>query len=519
MTPVSTRRTVLLSALAASVVPSSLAIAGQAPAVARTTGGRVQGATERGIHVFKGIAYGADTRRRRFMPPIKPKPWRGVRKALAYGAACPQGSNEANQSEDCLFLNVWTPALRDGGKRAVMFYIHGGAYSNGSGSADITDGVNLAKRGNVVVVTINHRLNAFGYLSLGLLDERFPDSGNVGQLDILLALEWVRENIAEFGGDPGTVMVFGQSGGGAKIATMMAMPAAKGLFHRTTTMSGQQLTASGPLNARKRAETYLKTLGITKLDDLQTIPTEKLVAALSATDPVIGAGGLYFGPVLDMRSLTRHPFYPDAPAQSATIPMMIGNTHDETRAFITDPGVYKLTWDELPKRIEANVRVDILPTLVIDQYKEWFSGISPTDLFFLATTAGRSWRAAIVEAELRAASGTPAYAYQLDFPCPDDKRRAMHTTDIALSFDNTDKPGAAVGNSERARQMAAVMSETFIAFAKTGKPVSSLIPAWTPYSLAKRETMVFDLPPHLQNDPRGRERRLFEKVPFIQQGT
>jgi para-nitrobenzyl esterase len=520
MTTVSNRRGVLqgLAGVAALATPTA-ALTPKAAPIARTNAGRVEGVTADGIHAFKGIPYGADTRRTRFMPPASPKPWRGVKKVLAYGPACPQGSEEPNQSEDCLVLNVWTPALRDGGKRAVMFYIHGGAYSNGSGSAAITDGVNLCKRGNVVVVTINHRLNAFGYLSLGLLSERFADSGNTGQLDILLALKWVQENIAEFGGDPNTVMVFGQSGGGAKIATLMATPGARGLFHRATTMSGQQVTASGPLHARERTEKYLKALGITKLDDLQTIATAKLVAALATVDPIIGSGGLYFGPVLDMRVLPRHPFYPDAPAQSAAIPMMIGNTHDETRAFITDPGVYKLTWEALPERLAKNLRVDILPSLVIEQYKSWFPGIAPTDLFFLATTAGRSWRAAIIEAELRAAAGTPAFAYQLDFPCPDDHRRAQHMTDIPLAFDNTDKQGAITGNDARARAMAAVVSETFIAFAKTGNPNNRLLPAWTPYSLEKRETMLFDLPPHLENDPRGRERKLFEKVPFIQQGT
>ncbi len=517
MTPVTTRRTILLGSLA-TVSP---AIAGRALPIAKTSAGRVQGATQNGIHLFKGIPYGADTRPRRFLPPVTPTPWRGVRKALAYGAASPQASNEPNQSEDCLTLNVWTPALRDGGKRAVMFYIHGGAYSNGSGSADITDGANLCRRGDVVVVTVNHRLNAFGYLSLGLLDDRFAESGNVGQLDLILALQWVQENIAEFGGDPHCVMVFGQSGGGAKIATLMAMPAARGLFHRAATMSGQQVTASGPLNARARAEAFLQALGIARnnLDALRAVPTEKLVAALRTMDPIIGSGGLYFGPVLDMRALPRHPFYPDAPAQSAQIPMMIGNTHDETRAFITDPGVYKLSWDELPERLAKNMRVDILPATVIAQYKSWFPGISPTDLFFLATTASRSWRAAIIEDEARAAAGTPAFAYQLDWPCPDEHRRAQHMTDIPLAFDNTDKPGAITGNDARARNMAAVMSETFIAFAKTGSPNNRTIPAWAPYSLEKRETMVFDLPPHLENDPRGRERQLFEKVPFIQQGT
>jgi para-nitrobenzyl esterase len=165
------------------------------------------------------------------------------------------------------------------------------------------------------------------------------------------------------------------------------------------------------------------------------------------------------------------------------------------------------------------MRVDIPPAYVIAQYRSWFPAITPTDLFFLATTAGRSWRAAIIEDEERARAGTPAFAYQLDWACPDEHRRAQHMTDIPLAFDNTDKPGAITGNSERARQMAAVMSETFIAFAKTGNPNNSTIPAWTAYSLERRETMVFDLPPRLANDPRGEERRLFETVPYIQSGT
>ncbi len=527
MTPVTKvtfqRREMLLASLAAAAatsLPSSFAIAGKAAPVARTTAGQIRGANNFGIATFKGIRYGADTAHRRFMPPLKPKRWSGIRNALAYGPSCPQARGEISTSEDCLFLNVWTPALRDGGKRAVMVYIHGGAYSNGSGSANIYDGVNLCKRGNVVVVTLNHRLNAFGYLYLaGRGDVAYADSGNVGQLDLILALEWVRDNIAEFGGDPNKVMVFGQSGGGAKIATLMAMPAAKGLFHRAATMSGQQVTASGPLHATQRAAVYHAALGTAEIDDIRNVPADKLVDALKTTDPVIGSGGIYFGPVLDERSLTRHPFYPDAPPQSANIPMMIGNTHDETRAFITDPGVYTLTWDELPARLAANMRVDILPSLVIEQYKAWFPGISPTDLFFLATTAARSWRAAIVEDELRAQAGTPAFAYQLDFPTPDDRRRAQHMTDIPLAFDNTDKEGAITGNGPQARAMAAIMSETFIAFAKTGSPNNKVLPEWQPYTLPNRETMVFNLPPQMANDPRGEQRRFFEKAPFVQQGT
>ncbi len=526
MIPVSnSRRDILLGSvgtMAAIAVPASLAVNRHAAPVARTTCGDVRGTTDSGIAVFKGIRYGADTRPRRFMPPMRPKRWSGIHDALAYGPSCPQSRATEKSSEDCLFLNVWTPALRDGGKRAVMVYIHGGAYATGSGSANIYDGVKLCKRGNVVVVTLNHRLNAFGYLYLATLaGAQFADSGNAGQLDLVLALEWVRDNIAEFGGDPNTVMVFGQSGGGAKIATMMAMPAAKGLFHRAATMSGQQVTASGPLHATQRSETYLAALGVSKsnLDAIKEVPTDKLVEALGATDPIIGSGGVYFGPVLDERTLTRHPFYPDAPAQSAGIPMMIGNTHDETRAFITDDWAYRLTWDELPARLAADMRVDILPSLVIDKYKAWFPGISPSDLFFLATTAARSWRAAIVEEELRAQAGTPAFAYQVDWPSPLDRRRAQHMIDIPLAFDNTDKEGAITGNGESARAMASIMSETFIAFARTGDPNHKDFPLWKPYTLPNRETMVFDRPPHLENDPRGEQRRLFEKVPFVQQGT
>ncbi len=528
MTPVSkTRRDVLLASAAtaaSAALPTDFAVARGAAPTARTTAGHVRGLYDSGIAVFKGIRYGADTAPCRFMPPMRPKPWSGVHDALAYGASCPQPHSEERMSEDCLFLNVWTPGLRDGGKRPVMFYIHGGAYSSGSGSANIYDGVNLCKRGNVVVVTINHRLNAFGYLSLGMFSKpEFADSGNVGQIDLVLALEWVRDNIEEFGGDPNTVMVFGQSGGGAKIATMMAMPAAKGLFHRATTMSGQQVTASGPLHAQQRTEMYLAALGISKsnLDAIKDVSAEKMVAALKATDPIVGSGGVYFGPVLDERSLTRHPFYPDAPPQSADIPMMIGNTHDETRAFITEPWAYELTWDQLPDRLAANMRVDILPSLVIEKYKGWFPGLSPSNLFFLATTAARSWRAAVIEDELRALAGTPAYAYQVDWPSPlgNGHRRAQHMIDIPLAFDNTDKTGAITGNGEEARAMAAIMSETFIAFARTGKPDHRDFPVWKPYTMAKRETMVFNLPPRLENDPRGEQRRLFEKVPFIQLGT
>jgi para-nitrobenzyl esterase len=405
-----------------------------------------------------------------------------------------------------------------------MVYIHGGAYSTGSGSAALYDGTRLCTRGDVVLVTLNHRLNAFGYAYLARLVPELADSGNAGQLDLVLALRWVADNIAAFGGDPSRVTVFGQSGGGAKIATMMAMPAAKGLFHRAATMSGQQVTASGPGNATRRTLAWLDALKLKpeQAAQVRTLPAERLVEAQGAQDPVLGFGGLYFGPVLDERTLARHPFYPDAPSQSAQIPMIIGNTHDETRAFLGgDPTNFTVEWAGLPAKLtQQNLRVDIDPATVIAEYRRLYPAYSASDVLFAATTAARSWRAAIIEAEERARAGTPAFLYQLDWVSPRDggKFGAPHMADIPLVFDNVAAPGSnAVGPT--AQPMADAMSEAFLAFARTGDPNGRAIPGWGPYGLPRRRTMVFDVKPHMADDPRGAERRLFAKVPFIQAGT
>jgi para-nitrobenzyl esterase len=493
--------------------------------VGATRYGPVRGSRDEGIAVFKGIRYGADTAPRRFQAPLPPGPWREPADATAFGAACPQKEIDEPTSEDCLFLNVWTPAL-DAGKRPVMVYLHGGAYASGSGSHPLLDGRRLAARGDVVVVTLNHRLNLFGYAYLARFgDKDMLHSGHAGTLDLVLALEWVRDNIAGFGGDPASVMLFGQSGGGAKIATLMAVPAAKGLFHRAATMSGQQLTASGPLNATRRTQALLEALGL-KPDhagSLRTLPVETLTAALGATDPIIGNGGLYFGPVLDERTLLRHPFYPDAPEQSAAIPMMIGNTHDETRSLIgrRDETAFALGWSDLPERLIAHMRVDISPEIVVAEYRRLYPHYSPSDVFFAATTASRSWRAAIVEAELRAAQGSPAFVYQLDWPSPLDggKWGAPHTHDIALVFGTLDAKDSYTGTGPAAQAVSERMMDAFIAFARTGDPNTPAGPRWAPYTLPLRATMVFDVSTRLENDPRGAERQLFAKVPFIQQGT
>ena len=520
-----TRRGTMLGGLALAAGGARQALAQGAAPVARTRHGPVRGYLDSGVCAFRGIRYGATTEGRRFKPPLPPQPWTEVRDATGYGPASPQRDRSVGAtSEDCLFLNVFTPALGEGRRRPVMVYIHGGAYSNGSGSSPLYDGVRLARRGNVVVVSLNHRLNAFGYAYLARLVPGLPDSGNAGQLDLILALQWVRDNIAGFGGDPTQVMVFGQSGGGAKIATMMATPMAKGLFHRVATMSGQQVTASGPGNAHRRTLAWLDALKLKPDGAAQaaTLPVERLVEAMAVEDPVLGFGGLYFGPVLDERSLKRHPFYPDAPAQSATIPMIIGNTHDETRAFMGgDPTNFSVGWDGLPAKLTfANLRVDIDPATVAAEYRRLYPAMSPSDVLFAATTAARSWRGAIIEAEERVKAGHPTWTYQLDWATPADGGRfgAPHASDIQFVFDNIGKPGAtAIGPT--AQPMADQMSEAFLAFAHTGDPNCRAIPRWERFDLTRRQTMVFNTPSRLVDDPRGGERRLFEKVPFVQAGS
>ncbi|MDG2523986.1 carboxylesterase/lipase family protein [Stenotrophomonas sp. HITSZ_GD] len=510
----------------ASALPVWSASAGAAAApLAQVRGGKLRGYRDHGVAVFKGIPYGADTSAHRFAPPRIEPPWQGVREALAYGPASPQPKADETSDEDCLRLNVWTPGLRDGGRRPILFYIHGGAYNNGSGSSPLYDGTALCRRGDVVVVTVNHRLNAFGYLYLAPFGgPEFADSGNVGQLDLVQALQWVREHAAEFGGDAGNVTVFGQSGGGAKIATLMAMPAARGLFHRAWTMSGQQVTACGPRAAAQRAALVLDALKLTpaQVDRLRTLPPAELIAAAQVRDPSRAEDtALYLGPVLDSRSLPRHPFWPDAPPQSADIPMVIGNTHDETRAFLGhDPRNFSLTWDELPARLEKQQYVDLSPQVVMAEYRRLYPHYSPSDVFFAATTAGRSWRGAVEELEARARQRAPTWAYQLDWASPlQPQLGAYHTLDIPLVFDNVHRAEARTGQGEDAKAMASRMSEALIAFARHGDPNHARLPRWERYDLDRRQTLRFDSTPTLADDPRGGERRLFGQVPFIQRGT
>jgi para-nitrobenzyl esterase len=477
---------------------------------------------------FLGFRYAESTAGKRFLPPVptnagyansalrialleppvaNPNPGeialegggKVVLEPSAFGPVCPQqGDRYQPQSEDCLFLNVWVPNAYKHSLHPVMVYFHGGAYSTGSVTDPLNDGAKLAARGDVVVVTVNHRLNALGYL---YLPERFPDSGNSGQLDLICALQWVQRNIAAFGGDPGNVTVFGQSGGGAKIATLMAMPAAAGLFHKAITMSGQQVTASGPLHAAQRTQAFLARLGPGV--DPATAPVEQLIAALSAADPILGSG-VYMGPVLDMRNLSRHPFWPDAAPQSRGIPMLLGNCVAETRAFFPPQHskLQGLDWSNLAERAGPEMRVDINPRWVVEQFRARYPDQSPEQQFHRIVTAARSWRGQVEEAEARARAGRGnTFVYQLDF------EQAKHTDDIGLSF------GTFEDSTPARHAMSDTMMDAFVRFARTGNP------GWSAYDLRRRRTMVFDTASREVSNPRQWERELFARMPYVQPGT
>jgi para-nitrobenzyl esterase len=492
--------------------------------IATTTTGRVRGLRDAEIHVFKGIRYGADTAARRFLPPIAPTPWTGVRDAIEFGPIAPQaGMRDRTMSEDCLHLNVWTPGLRDRGRRPVLVWFHPGAYSGGTSNELETDGARLSRSGNVTVVTVNHRLNAFGHLYLAdIAGEEFADSGNVGILDLVLALKWVRDNAEEFGGDPHNVTIFGQSGGGAKCATLMAMPPAKGLFHRVLTMSGQQITASRVTTATHHAEQLLTALQVRRdrARALQSLPMEQLVKVSRAPT--------YLGPVKDGRSLPRDPFDPDAPPLSAGIPMILGNTAGETRTLIGrgDPSIFALTWGTLRAKLEANSSFmgDLDRADVIAKYREWHPDYSPADVFFAATTASRSWRGQVIEADRRAAQPRAAshtWVYQFDWRTPVEGGRwgAHHGLDVPFVFDNAILVPDKVGTGDDAVRLAEQMSAMCVAFARTGRPATPRLPDWPVYDLSRRATMVFDASSRVVNDPRGNERRLFDQVSYVQPGT
>jgi para-nitrobenzyl esterase len=547
-----TRRDVLrIAGTAAPLMPGLILGAGEKDATAKTTAGAIRGAVENGTLVYRGVPYGMDTAKTRFAAPQPPAAWEGVRDCLTWAprtiqpytappaprpaapaeprpaaAARPRNTYRmppdlGGESEDCLHLNVWTPALRDGGKRPVLVYFHGGGYTYGTVTSTLYDGNRLSKRGDAVVVTVNGRLNAFGFLYLAELGKGFDDSGMAGQLDLVLALGWIHDNIKEFGGDPSRVMVFGQSGGGGKCSTLMAMPPAKGLFHRVICMSGQLIAGTPRERATERARSVIQQLGLKAgdIDAIRTMPVAQIKEAARA------AGG--YGPVTDGRSLPHDPFWPEPAAQSLDVPLILGNTHDETRFLGGVPGVdlFALQWEGVVPALKASgtFMQKYQAEDMVAKYREWHPDYAPRDVYFQITTDARVWRAEQVAAEKRAGnkeSQKKTWVYQMDWasPAAEGRYKAPHTMDLPFAFDNVAIATGMVGDTPeqqtRAQAMADAVSESYLAFARTGNPNNSHVPKWPNFDLTHRPTMIFDDRVRLEDDPRGNQRKYVEQVPY-----
>lgn len=508
--------------------------------IAETTAGQICGFMEREVFAFKGVPYGASTGgNRRFLPPKPVEPWTGVRYAGDYGPICPQIGHLVDesrpytyvrteghirylpQSENCLVLNVWTPAVGDGGKRPVMVWLHGRGFAQGAGSETQYNGARLAKRGNVVVVTINHRLNLFGHLHLAdIAGEEFAGSGIAGMLDAVLALQWVRDNIEVFGGDKDRVMVFGESGGGAKVCTLLAMPAAKGLFHRAAIQSGAGLRGVEAKDASDIAERLLAVLDIKKneIDKLQKMPAQQLLDALDKLPgrPVVIGSGLptgaimSFSPVVDDKYMPAHPFDPVAAPTGVSVPVIVGTNLDESATFLAaDPRRRRLLDTELRQRLIplCGDRVDS----IIAVYRKSRPSATPWDLL-IGIQSEWARRSSILLAERKAAAGgAPVFmylvTYQSDFL--GGLFKAGHGIEIAYVFDVVDDVPYAGARSDR-YDFTAAMSDAWIAFARSGNPSHPGIPKWEPYTVKGRATMLFDVPSRLVNDPFREELKAWE---------
>jgi para-nitrobenzyl esterase len=499
-------------------------------AIANTVYGKVKGFILRGIVQFRGIPYGADTSgKNRFMPPQKPEPWDDIYPAVWWGNSAPQIMdnrysnayssfadhwNYDDVSEDCLKLNVWTPAI-DGNKRPVLVWLHGGGYTNGNGiEQDGYMGENLSRKGDVVFVSINHRLGPIGFSDLsGVGGEKYKNSGNAGALDMIAALEWVKENIAGFGGDPENVTIMGQSGGGAKVCTVAAMPAAEGLVHKAVPLSGSTTQGLDQSYSQKLGEYILKEAGLTasEIDKLQEMPWKDYILVANKANQTLtaetGGSGMMrggFAPVADGINIPKGIFYSEENGVSSNIPMIICSTFHEWGMARTMPEMEKITADEAKEMLKGRAGLrgglgDNAPA-VYDAYANAFPDAKPIEIMTLVA----SNRKAVVEtATAKLNQEAPVYVAWFGWEPPlfDNRMRAFHCLDICFWFYNTDLMLTHTGGGARPRTLSEKMSDALLSFMKTGNPNCDTIPEWPKFTAENGEVMILNDVCEVKNDP------------------
>jgi len=518
-------------AAVAKTADGEVLLVGDNIAVTSTEYGKVRGYVLRGVHYFLGMPYGADTSGpNRFMPPRRPAAWTDVYPALWWGDSAPQNMehryankfasfrdhwNYGDVSEDCLRINVLTPAVNDGQKRPVLFWIHGGGFVNGNAvEQDGYNGENFARFGNAVFCSINHRLGPLGYCNLaGVGGEKFAASGNVGMLDIVAALEWVRDNIANFGGDPGNITIMGQSGGGAKVCILTAMPSAKGLFHKAVVLSGASRRSGDKAYSEKLGAAVLQESGIsaTELDKLQTMPWKDFYAIATkaqqaaAREAGPGAGMMHgFVPVVDGQILPQHPYDPAAAPTAADVPMIISSVENEQSYSWADSSLESITMEQVVEKLKVRAGFGRgfgdSAQEVVESYARAFPGRKPVEIWSLASS---NRQGVVALADVKSQQPAPVYVDWFTWQPPlfDHRIRAFHCVDICFWFYNTDVMLTHTGGGPRPRALSTKMAGALLQFMKTGNPNGPGLPRWPKYSAAKGETMVFDDICAAKNDP------------------
>ncbi|MDP1962080.1 MAG: carboxylesterase/lipase family protein [Reyranella sp.] len=509
-----------------------------ADVIVETTSGKVRGGVERGVSVFKGIPYAAaPLGPLRFRPPQKMAPWTGVREATAYGNMSVQSENvfrlpsdllkiftlagRQKLDEDCLYLNVWSAGM-NGGKRPVLFWCHGGAFITGSGSSPWSDGANLCRTDDVVVVSFNHRLGALGYLHLEDIADGFAGAGTAGVMDIVAALEWVRDNIAAFGGDPGNVTIFGESGGGAKVSVLMALPGAKGLFHKAIIQSGPAVQMADRTDGTNTARQVLAHLGLKpeQAGELRKLPVARLLEAQTAVLAGIAQSStadrrrLGFNPVIDGKIFPGGPFAPAAPAVSADVPLMIGSNKDEQTLFIGhQPWVTEATFENLSEGLKPYLGARTAEVIAVYRKAQPLKPADEIAISIVSDLGIRSLSLQIAERKL-AQKAAPVFVYLFAWETPvlGGRLRSCHTLEIPFVFGNVET-AALTGDDPARLALAEKMSRAWLAFARHDRPGHAGLPAWPGYSTAERATMIFDEACRVENDPYGIERRVWETAP------